>query len=92
MDNLSQKDYELINKLAEKAGRHSHHINSLDLRINAHQTTGSRQKFSVHTKALTKYGFFKAEAADWKLNIAIKEALRKLDAHIHNELKRKKGD
>jgi len=90
MDNLTQDDYNFINKLIEKTAKHERYIQSLDLEIHAHRTSGARQKFSIHTKALTDYGFFKAEASEWKMNIAIKEAIRKLDKHIHHELRRKK--
>jgi len=92
MENLSKDDYELINKLVEKTAKHSSYMNSLDLNVHTSRTSGARQKFSISAKVLTDYGFFKSEAFAWKINIAIKEALRKLDVHIHNELKRKKKD
>ena len=91
-ENLTDDEVAIINKLVEKNAKHSKYVQSMDMRITAHRTTGARQKYSVHTKVLTDYGFFKSEAGDWKLNLAVKEALRKLDVHMHNELRRKKGD
>jgi len=91
-EDLADDELVMINKLVEKNAKHSSFIQSMDMRITAHRITGARQKYSVHTKVLTDYGFFKAEAGDWKLSLAVKEALRKLGAHMHNELKRKKGD
>ena len=91
-ENLTDDDVAIVNKLVEKNAKRSNFIQSMDMRITAHRITGARHKYSVHTKVLTDYGFFKSEADDWKLNLAVKEALRKLDAHMHNELKRKKGD
>ena len=91
-ENLTDDELVIVNKLVEKNAKHSSFIQSMDMRITAQRTSGARQKYSVHTKVLTDYGFFKSEADDWKLNLAVKESLRKLDAHMHNELKRKKGD
>lgn len=91
-ENLKEGEKEVINNLVRKTAKHGRYIQSMDLLVQAHRTSGARQKYSVHTKVLTDYGFFKAEADDWKLNLAIKDVLRKLDTHINNELKRKRGD
>tara|TARA_Y100000310_G_C20508694_1_gene727717 strand:+ start:113 stop:403 length:291 start_codon:yes stop_codon:yes gene_type:complete len=89
MENLSKENYDFINKLVEKTAKHSHHIQSLNLDVHTHRTSGTRQRFSIHAKALTDSGFFKAESTDWKMNIAIKEVIRKLDKHIHHSLDKK---
>jgi len=89
MENLNKEEYDFINKLVEKTAKHSNHIQSLNVDVHTHRTSGARQKFSIHAKALTDSGFFKAEATDWKVNLAIKEAIRKLDKHIHHTLEKK---
>tara|TARA_Y100000310_G_scaffold334635_1_gene414843 strand:+ start:2891 stop:3181 length:291 start_codon:yes stop_codon:yes gene_type:complete len=89
MENLNKDEYNFINRLVEKTARHSNHIQSLNLNVQTHRTSGARQKFSIHAKALTDSGFFKAEATDWKVNLAIKDVIRKLDRHIHHELEKK---
>lgn len=89
MENLNKDEYDFINKLVEKTVKHSNHIRSLNLDVHAHRTSGARQKFSIHAKALTDSGFFKVEAMDWQVNLAIKEVIRKLDKHIHHALDKK---
>ena len=92
MENLSKDDYALLTKLVEKTAKHSSYMNALDLNVHTSRTSGARQKFSIRAKVLTNYGFFKAEAFAWKVNIAIKEVIRKLDKHINHELRRIKKD
>lgn len=92
VENFSEDDYALVNKEAEKTAKRNNFIQALDVKVHTHNTSGSRQKYSIHTTAQTDYGYYKAEASGWKLNVAIKDVLLKLERHMHNELKRKKGD
>lgn len=89
MENLDHADYDFINQQADKLGRKNGIVQALNLNIATHKGEGARRKFSICVNAQTDRGVFNSESSEWKLNIAVKEALKKLEKHMDGDLKRR---
>lgn len=90
-ENLTHSDVDLIRQLAEKTARKNNVLTKMNLDVDTHSKTGERHLYVISVRAQTDKGFFNAEASEWQLNVAVKEALRKLDKCIFSEMKRKRG-
>lgn len=58
------------------------HTRLLEINFKTYEVEGKREKWDVHAKARTDFGFFTAEGVAWKLNLAVKGALRKLEEQV----------
>lgn len=82
---LKEDERTLIVSLVEKTlGKHQH-VGAIDVKISAHNSDGERKKYVVNLVAKTSNGFYNAESFDWKLNLAVKDALSKIDKTMHKK-------
>lgn len=62
------------------AGYHfANHTQLLEINLKTYEVEGKREKWDVHAKARTDFGFFTAEGVAWQMNLAVKKALRKIE-------------
>ena len=78
---LSDQEKGILNNVT--AGYHfDNHTELLELNLKTYENDGKRKKWDIHVKASTDFGFFTAEGVDWKMNLAIKQALRRLEEQV----------
>ncbi len=69
--------------------RFDNHTELLEINLKTYEKQGKRQKWDVHIRASTDFGFFTAEGVEWKLNLAVKQALRKLEEQVESAKSKK---
>lgn len=78
---LDNKQKAILNNVLN--GYHfDNHTELLEINLKTYEKEGNRAKWDVHIKASTDFGFFTAEGVDWKMNLAVKAALRKLEEQV----------
>jgi len=85
---LNTEEKEMINRLLESYSR-AEDTQHIEINIKKYDESGGgdrRVKFAINMHTHTNFGAFSAEGVDWLLNLALKEALRKLEKQVNHAI------